>query len=325
MSTAELNFLQRLSSAFLFRPEALDAYLESLPVDRTWLPPLRRLLIQKQACFQRARGVDCSVVSLGMHCLPATVATRWALKPNRALGEERMPFDLAAHPHEAVADLLRNDFAGYEADGFLPQSNRCIFINKRQGIQFNHDTMKAEDLALPEQQAEQLDAFRETLRTRVEALRTRLAGGNCLAVHCVSNFIRKQLGRDGFRAHIEGIKDYLERHSETNRLMVIVLKAGQDALAWPEEKVSVLDCASPSPEYDWSEPQAYLTDAGFLFEHRIASAILERMESEFPKLSRPKYDDAIYDLHATSKSLNEALSRLRPDQGDASATDVPTP
>ncbi|MDD3311723.1 DUF1796 family putative cysteine peptidase [Pseudodesulfovibrio sp.] len=325
MNTAELNFLQRLSSAFLFRPEALDAYLDSLPVDKAWLPVLRRLLTRKHAYFQRARGMDCSVMSLGMHCLPATVATRWGLKPNLALGEERMPFDLAVHPHEAVADLLRNDFAGYEADGFLPQSNRCVFINKRQGIQFNHDTMKAEDLALPEQRAAHLDAFRETLRTRVETLRARLAGGNCLAVHCISNFIRKQLGHDGFREHIAGIKDYLERHSETNRLMVVVLKTRQDALAWPEEKVSVLDCADPSPEYDWSEPQDYLTDAGFLFEHRIASAILERLESEFPKLSRPRYDDSIYDLHATSKSLQGALKLLQAARNDSPAPAVPNP
>ena len=83
------------------------------------------------------------VISLGLHCLPHSLALRWGLRSGPDAMTMQTPFDLAVHKFDAVVDLLRSGFAGYaDADQIAlkatPQGHQVPYSRRYRAI-WNHN------------------------------------------------------------------------------------------------------------------------------------------------------------------------------------------
>lgn len=308
--TESLNLINRLLSAFVLREPDSEVLFKWLPVMAQDVPLALRFLDEKRRLFEESQRYDYRIISLGTQCLPATLATRWGLKATKAMGEERLPFDLAISPYEAVLELFETEFASYRADSIRTNAHGVqYYTDNEKGILYNHDYLKrlvpleSED----EKKSSVLAAFDSVLADRVQSLRNALCAGNCLAVICLAPEEQLNLGA--------GLEDFLLRlgtciraFSPCNRLQAFVLTQEQDSQRLLADGTALAFCNMPHGVYIWHTPGSYLTEAGFLFEQRIARILMQAIRTHFRPCDR-RYPPATYNHYITSKSLRFCIAK----------------
>jgi|GEM_PF-2238599 len=99
---------------------------------------------------EELKDIKYTIISLGFHCLPRTLLTRWGVKKTKIQGEKSCPFDLAVHPLASVCKLIENDFEDYLNVDFFrkkiyhkKKGEEIIVQNTKYDSRFSHTVGEA--------------------------------------------------------------------------------------------------------------------------------------------------------------------------------------
>ncbi|WP_238231028.1 hypothetical protein [Methylobacterium thuringiense] len=209
------------------------------------------------------------IVSLGTDCLPRTIATRWGLKRPRALGELSHPFDLNISPVGALPGILSSGFAGY-TDNLVYRSDLGFPVSDTHGSWFNHEHGKrwAEN-----DFAETKFRYAKRIRSFLDALND--GQPTTLVLHVSSHLDQP---------HFDYVLKTFEavRSLGSNEMSFLCLATNGVSVASSDvPNVTIADVVRPSPDYDWSQHQHYISSGGLKFETEIVSAMESAVSGMF--------------------------------------------
>jgi|GEM_PF-6259126 len=295
------SFIYRLLSAFYIRDVDIDSFTAPFHLDGLQSALIKKFASEKVRHFKTLAAYDYQIVSLGTNCLPCTVPTRWGLKPTRAMGEVRMPFDLAVHPIATVRDLFANDFTNYTGE---LDAEVDYFVNKKYDIVFNHDRLpRAHSKTAGSFDVDCiLNDFSKTLRARAENIKLALQNGNCIGLIVISSGGRKYMSMQ--EELLADIRKHLRRFSSTNLLVSAVICKDESDIV-PEDGIDhCFKYVLPYAEYVWHEPEHYFSENGFRLEQSFSEFLAAIVMENMPLREVVPYDDSVFSLYTKSSSLS---------------------
>ncbi len=211
------------------------------------------------------------IISLGFDCLPRTIATRWGIKPSRSQGELSCPFDLAFHSYSNICKLLDNDFDDYLNPQYLDlvtdeyQPYKTIVVNTKYLCKFVHENGNI-------WQENEFQRFRKRYQQRIDNFHSYLKGSPILFI--------LNLNINSYDVYPQELADIIERKFPDLSFNILVIDTSPNGQkSKPKEnksadsRISIEHVPLPSTNYRWSLSNHYTTEAGILFERKIALAM----------------------------------------------------
>jgi tetratricopeptide (TPR) repeat protein len=216
------------------------------------------------------------IISLGFDCLPRTIATRWGIKPSRSQGELSCPFDLAFHSYSNICKLLDNDFDDYLNPQYLElvrhknNSNQTIVINTKYLCKFVHENGFI-------WQENDFQKFRKRYEQRINNFYGYLKENPILFI--------LNLNINSYDIYPQKLVDIIDRKfPDLNFKLLVIDTSPKGQKSKPKENNStdshilIESIPLPSTNYHWSLNNHYATEAGILFERKIALAMRSAIE-----------------------------------------------
>ena len=247
------------------------------------------------------------LVSLGSHCLPRTIPTRWGLKYPKSMGELSHPFDLSVHLYETICQVINNDFEDYLNPSFLQHDINKIPVHTKYDVYFNHE--RGDDFV----ENNYLKLI-EKYRARINNFYKDIASSPILFLyvnHKKENIFPSKL------AQIVQNK-FADVHHK-----FLYINTGQPNFdtqkgVLPKNMIAK-HIPYPDGEYIWHHHQYYISKAGKHFELAIVNSIKQAVTNYFPQKTlktqnlQRKFDDSLKTYNVNNLSL---LSKANLEQSD---------
>ena len=179
----------------LIADEMIDVFLAQHSLDPDTRDLCATMLTRKYKSYVILNRYNYDIVSLGSQCHVATMKRRWYLGNFPTEYSDKLPFDLALHPTDAVLYLLETSFKGYSdnisSELFTPKlantPNFFSFKSREWGIIFNHD--KASRYGFNP------TVFSQVLKERVSKFYDTINTKKVLFIHIVKDISREDIER----------------------------------------------------------------------------------------------------------------------------------
>jgi hypothetical protein len=203
-----------------------------------------------------------NIISLGRDCLGRTLPSKLGLIFNKKQGRQRLPFDLATHPIEAVLHLLRTDFKDYfEADEYSFDARGLPTI-KKHNIVFNHEDMT-------KIQEDNFEYLVQANTKRVEDFLSNVAQGPPLFLFHAAKWEV---------THCVELSEYLLEKFIDSRICIVmeITPDAQEMAKRFEGKVELIS-KTYRQGYRWHRPKCYIGTPGRQIEHEIEEGLSTAM------------------------------------------------
>jgi hypothetical protein len=215
-----------------------------------------------------------SIVSLGLNCLPWHLPGRWGLRSQADFTRLFVPFSLAGHTADGVANAVADDFATYctpeTVRAVTSQRGHEFAMRKDRGGFWNHNRgtywLKDDMAALRENCATKAAAFRAAAR-RADVV--------FLLATCPVEYPQEPLD------FLPRLQEALSRHTGTteNRILITNQTARRATPGYRrvDDSVAFAYCPYPAQDYVWHDDDVADGQEGLTFERRYMSFLLRAL------------------------------------------------